>query len=265
MLREVICSDVSADSHGQCDESDIDWHCVPRQGMPAVPDRMEPELSHGAARSAAIDSQARALLAHVAAGNQSAFEALYRLLSRRIYAFLFRMLKSAEAADEVMADTMYEVWKAAVRYRGDARVATWVLGIARNKALMAMRNRPRVRYEDIEDLADTLDSDAPDGYALLAQREARELIHRGLLGLSEKHRECLHLTHFEDLSMREIAGLLGIPEGTVKSRLSQARRRLAASVSVMMQRGLTPRSTVHPAQNRGNALAADARGLYHHA
>lgn len=226
---------------------------------------MGPPAPHGAGKSAAIDNQSRALLALAAAGNQSAFEALYRLLSRRVHAFLYRMLKSAEAADEVMADTLYEVWQTAGRYRGDARVATWVLGIARNKALMAIRNRPRVRYEDIDELADTLDSEAPDGYALLAQGEACELIHRGMQGLSDKHRECLHLTHFEDLSMREIAELLGIPEGTVKSRLSHARVRLAASVSVMMQRGLIRRSTAHPAQSRGNAAGASEPAPYHHA
>jgi RNA polymerase sigma-70 factor (ECF subfamily) len=54
--------------------------------------------------------------------------------------------------------------------------------------------------------------------------------------LSDKHRECVHLTHFEDMSMPEVAAVLGIPEGTVKSRLSHARAQLAACVSALMQR-----------------------------
>ncbi|MBK8742861.1 MAG: sigma-70 family RNA polymerase sigma factor [Betaproteobacteria bacterium] len=186
------------------------------------------------------DDRARALLDLVAAGNQNAFEELYRLLSRRVYAFVRRMIENAESTDEIMVETMYEVWRTAGRYRGDSRVTTWVLGIARNKVLMAMRSRPKARYEDIDDYADIIDSEVPDGYALLAQKQTRELIQRCIQGLSEKHRECIHLTHFDDMSMQEIAAVLAIPEGTVKSRLSHARAQLAACVSAMLQRASTP-------------------------
>ena len=186
------------------------------------------------------DDRARALLDLVAAGNQNAFEELYRLLSRRVYAFVRRMIENAESTDEIMVETMYEVWRTAGRYRGDSRVTTWVLGIARNKVLMAMRSRPKARYEDIDDYADIIDSEVPDGYALLAQKQTRELIQRCIQGLSEKHRECIHLTHFDDMSMQEIAAVLAIPEGTVKSRVSHARAQLAACVSAMLQRASTP-------------------------
>jgi RNA polymerase sigma-70 factor (ECF subfamily) len=187
-----------------------------------------------------VDDRARALLDLVAAGNQSAYEELYRLLSRRVYAFVRRMIENAESADEIMVDTMYEVWRTAGRYRGDSRVTTWILGIARNKVLMAMRSKPNAWHEDIDDFADIIDSEVPDGFALLAQKQTRELIQRCIERLSEKHRECIHLTHFEDMSMPEIAAVLEIPEGTVKSRLSHARTQLAACVSVMLQRAATP-------------------------
>jgi RNA polymerase sigma-70 factor (ECF subfamily) len=183
-----------------------------------------------------VDDRVRALLDLVAAGNQSAFEELYRLLSRRVYAFVRRMIENAESADEIMVDTMYEVWRTAGRYRGDSRVTTWILGIARNKVLMAMRSKTHARHEDIDDFAEIIDSEVPDGFALLAQKQTRELIQHCIEGLSEKHRECIHLTHFEDMSMPEIAAILGIPEGTVKSRLSHARAQLAACVSAMLQR-----------------------------
>ncbi len=107
------------------------------------------------------DDRARALLGLVAAGNESAYEELYRLLSRRVYAFVRRMIENADSADEIMVDTMYEVWKTAGRYRGDSRVTTWILGIARNKVLMALRSRPNARYEDIDDFADIIDSGVP--------------------------------------------------------------------------------------------------------
>ncbi|MEP7084484.1 MAG: sigma-70 family RNA polymerase sigma factor [Betaproteobacteria bacterium] len=187
-----------------------------------------------------VDDRARALLDLVAAGNQGAYEELYRLLSRRVYAFVRRMIENAESADEIMVDTMYEVWKTAGRFRGDSQVTTWVLGIARNKVLMAMRSRPSARHEDIDDFADIIDSEVPDGYALLAEKQTQALIQRCIQRLSEKHRECIHLTHFEDMSMPEVAATLGIPEGTVKSRLSHARAQLAACVSTLMQRAATP-------------------------
>ena len=183
-----------------------------------------------------VDDRARALLDLVAAGNQQAYEEFYRLLSRRVYAFVRRMIENAESADEIMVDTMYEVWRTAGRYRGDSRVTTWILGIARNKVLMAMRSNPNARYEDIDDFADIIDSGVPDGYALLAQKQTRELIQRCIKRLSEKHRECIHLTHFEDMSMQDVAAVLGVPEGTIKSRLSHARAQLATCVSATLQR-----------------------------
>ena len=186
-----------------------------------------------------IDDQARALLDLVAKGNQGAYEELFRLLSRRIFAFVRRMIDNPETADEIMVDTMYEVWKTADRFRGDARVTTWVLGIARNKVLMSIRARPSARHDDIDDFAETLDAEVPDGFDTLAEKQTAELIQRCIKGLSEKHRECIHLTHFEDMSMPEIASALGIPEGTVKSRLSDARAQLAACVSTTMNRGKT--------------------------
>lgn len=183
-----------------------------------------------------IDDQARALLDLVAKGNQSAYEELYRLVSRRVFAFVRRMIDNVESADEITVDTMYEVWKTADRFRGDARVTTWILGIARNKVLMAIRSRGSVRHDDIDDFAEILDAGVPDGFDALAEKQTSELIQRCIKGLSEKHRECIHMTHFEDMSMPEIASALGIPEGTVKSRLSHARTQLAACVESTMKR-----------------------------
>jgi len=179
------------------------------------------------------DDHPRALLARVAAGDPLAFEELYRLLSRRVYAFALRMTGNAEAAEEVTADTMHEVWRTAGRFRCDAKVSTWVLGIARNKALMTLRNAPRGEHVDIGDYADILDAGVPDGFAVLSTARDRELIRRCLQGLSVDHRECLHLAFYDDMSVQEMATLLDIPEGTVKSRLWHAKAQLAARISAI--------------------------------
>ena len=227
-MLEAIRSDMATDP-------DIDRLSTKSRGMPGQLFRMEPAHARRTIRKTSVDGQARALLELVAAGNQRAYEELYRLLSRRVYAFARRLIENAELADEIMADTMYEVWRTAARYRGDSAVTTWVLAIARNKALMMVRSRPKATHESIEDFADIIESGAPDGFALLARKQMREVILRCIQGLSGKHRECIHLTYFEDMSMREIAAMLDIPEGTVKSRLSKARAQLAASVSAMIQ------------------------------
>ena len=129
-----------------------------------------------------------------------------------------------------MVDTMYEVWRTAGRFRGNSKVSTWILGIARNKVLMAIRSAQGGQHEDIAEFAELLDAGAPDGFAQLAEKEMRELIRRCIERLSEKHRECIHLVHFEDLTMQEVAAVQGVPEGTVKSLLSHARAQVGACI-----------------------------------
>lgn len=186
------------------------------------------------------DDRARELLNLVAAGNLAAYEELYRLVSRRVYAFARRMIENAESAEDVMVDTMYEVWRTAGRFRGDSKVSTWILGIARNKVLMAIRSAQGVQHEDIAEFADLLDAEVPDGFAQLAEKEMRELIRRCIERLSEKHRECIHLVHFEDLTLQEVAAVQAVPEGTVKSRLSHARAKVGACVESALRKRQTP-------------------------
>jgi RNA polymerase sigma factor (sigma-70 family) len=127
----------------------------PRYRCPIISvERIAPPAQLMSIKITSVDDRARALLDLVAAGNQSAYEELYRLLSRRVYAFVRRMIENAESADEIMVDTMYEVWRTVGRYRGDSRVTTWILGIARNKVLMAMRSKANAWHEDIDDFAD---------------------------------------------------------------------------------------------------------------
>lgn len=188
-------------------------------------------MAKGSSTAVNADEHERALLELVAGGSQAAYKELYLLLSRRVYAFARQMAENAELAEEIMVDTMYEVWRTASRFRGDSKVSTWILGIARFKALMAMRSgRRHDHHDDIEDYSEVFEDGAPDMSVQLETRERNALIHRCLERLSEDHRECIHLVHFEDLTMPEVAEILMIPEGTVKSRLSIARKKLAACV-----------------------------------
>lgn len=180
------------------------------------------------------DGEACELLRRVGQGCQASFETLYRMLSSRVYAFVHRSLDNPEVAKEIMIDTMCEVWTSAARFRGDAKVSTWVLGIARNKLLMTLRSRREQAHEDIDEHAETIEDEGPGVFDLVARREMAALLAECLEGLSPAHRECLHLLHYEDLSVAEIASLVKIPEGTVKSRLSHARAHLLACVQARL-------------------------------
>jgi RNA polymerase sigma-70 factor (ECF subfamily) len=173
----------------------------------------------------------RNLLLQVAEGDQAAFEALYRQLSQRIFAFVRRGVDNRALAEEIMMDTLFEVWKSAGQFRGVARVSSWVLGIARNKMLMTLRKNRQceLESEDIEDFADVPDSGSLDSVvARLEAKQRQTLLNECMRRLPWTHRECLHLLYFEEYSVDEIAVLLGIPPGTIKSRLFHARTRLQA-------------------------------------
>lgn len=180
------------------------------------------------------DEQARGLLLRVGNGCQTSFETLYRMLSRRVFAFVCRSIDNPEVAREIMMDTMYEIWNSAGRYRGEARVSTWVLGIARNKLLMSIRSRREAAHEDIDDLAEVIEDERHSVFDEVADKETSAMLAVCIEKLSPAHRECLHLLHFEDMSVAEIAELLNIPDGTVKSRLAYARTNLLRCVKATM-------------------------------
>jgi len=176
------------------------------------------------------DESARDLLLRVSQGCEASFESLFRLLSRRVFAFVCRSIDNQEVAKEIMLDTMYEVWHSANRFRSEAKVSTWVLGIARNKVLMSLRTRRENAHEDIDEMAELLEDENQSVFDEVAGKQAKAMLIECMQTLSPAHRECLHLLHFEEMSVNEIAKLLSIPDGTVKTRLMHARNNLLRCV-----------------------------------
>ena len=165
--------------------------------------------------------EARSLLEKVSIGDEAAFRILYVALSRTIYAFAWKLLRNSPESEDVVVETMHEVWRLADRFEGRSAVKTWVLGIARNKALM--KRRDWRTDEDVDDHADSLPDTKADIIEIIASAEAAQRIKECIDKLSDSHRECLHLFFFEDCSIAEVAGLIGVAEGTVKSRLHHAK------------------------------------------
>ena len=177
------------------------------------------------------------LLERIGQRDQAAFRELYRGYSRRLYAYVLRQLSDPAQAEEIVADTLYEVWRAPAKFRGDSQFSTWLIGIARNKVLMAFRSRkPDQQHDDLADVADTIAADDPSAFELLAQQQRHEGVRHCMDRLSDDHRECIHLVFYEGLSLAEVASLQACPEGTVKTRLFHARNKLKTCLKLLLQR-----------------------------
>ena len=177
------------------------------------------------------------LLVRVAKEDQAAFRELYKAFSRKVYAYVLNMVNDHARAEEILVDTMYEVWRHPERFRGDAQFSTWLIGIARNKALMVYRaRRPDEVHADLDDIAETEAADTPDGYAQLAEKQRAEGVQQCMNKLSDEHRECMHLVFFEGLSLAEVAEVQRCPEGTVKTRLFHARQKIKNCLRLLLGR-----------------------------
>jgi RNA polymerase sigma-70 factor, ECF subfamily len=171
------------------------------------------------------EAEIGALLQRIARGDEAAMRALHLHYNRRVYAFVVRRLQDPAEAEEVVVDTMYEIWKHPLRFRGESRFSTWLLGIARHKLLNVVRAREPA-HEEINDEVVQLPADAIDGFTALHQKQRRELLLFCMQKLPAEQRECLHLACFEELPLKDIAQLQDCPENTVKTRLFHARQKL---------------------------------------
>jgi len=115
------------------------------------------------------------------------------------------------------------------RFEGRSSVSTWLLGIARHKALTAANRRPTESL-DCEQAQSVVDT-ANDPEAELGDKDRGAVIRRCLQSLSPEHAEIIDLVYYQEKSIKEIVEILGIPENTVKTRMFYARKRLAALVA----------------------------------
>jgi len=168
-------------------------------------------------------------LSRCAEQDERALVDLHRILAPRIYAFSFHRFPDEEAAQTIVIDTMYEVWKSAAKFRGDSLVSTWVLGIARYK-LMTLWRHVGPDHDDIVDYEDVLPDDTEDGPAALMRWQEEQIVHRCMNDLSPDHRECLQLVYFEGLGVADVAKIQNAQEGTIKTRLFHARKKLRICV-----------------------------------
>jgi RNA polymerase sigma-70 factor (ECF subfamily) len=153
-----------------------------------------------------------------ASGDLDAFTDLVRVHQEAVWRFLWQLTGDRTLAEDLAQETFLRAFDRLPTFRFEARFSTWLYRIARNSAMDAMRRRDRLRA-----LPDRLGGqDAAPGPELGTEMTA------ALASISEELREALVLVEIGGLTCREAAETLGIPEGTVKSRLFHARKRLVA-------------------------------------
>lgn len=162
------------------------------------------------------------LVARVAQGDGNAFRELYGRFADRVFRYALTLLRNRHLAEEVVQETMVAVWQGAGSFAGRSQVSSWIFGIARNQAYRLLREEEKGERTANEPTC------APDPADAVEQEDR---VRDAVAALPPGEREVVFLAFYEGLSYREIAGLLGIPEGTVKSRMYHAKRRLAEVLS----------------------------------
>lgn len=146
-----------------------------------------------------------------------------------VFAFVERRLGDRESAREVVSDVFLEVWCSAAQFRGDAKVSSWIFGIARFKCLELIRRRGRLKRARVRNDEAGIIGSVADGVDPGTRFEARDDLERLVVimaGLPPAQREALEWTVLDGLKTAEIAARQGVSTDTVKTRISRARKTL---------------------------------------
>lgn len=178
------------------------------------------------------------LLEHFLRGRQEAFESLVRRYERELYGYLRRYLGDASLADDVFQNTFLQLYNRIEMYESGRPVRPWLYTIATHQAIDALRRagrhqavsldqqREETPNGDLQNLIGLLESRGPDPLEQIEAEERKELVRDSVESLPDFLRQVVLLAYYQGLKYREIADILDIPVGTVKSRLHSALLRL---------------------------------------
>jgi RNA polymerase sigma-70 factor (ECF subfamily) len=196
-----------------------------REGVNPGPD--------GAYGSAEMHCDATRLMTEAQAGDAAAFEELFKALRGRTFQVARSLVGSREDALDLTQEAFTKLYTARASYDPAQPFLPWVHRILRNACFSFLRKHGRLRAKSLQALDEEgeehvmqLEDPAPPVSSQLEAADERQLFQHALARLAARDREILALRHYEDLSYKEIATALEIPEGTVMSRLFHARRRL---------------------------------------
>src|SRR6478752_5937383 len=176
--------------------------CTRRRSVAAPP----AQVMHGT-------SSDEALMERIADRDQLAMRALFGRHRTALYRWLVRLVGDAALAEDLLSDVFLDVWRQAAVFEGRSSVSTWLLAIARYKALSARRRRT-------------------DAELVLQKKNRDEILRRSVARLSPVHGEIIDLVYFHGKSVKDVAEIVGLNEATVKTRMFYARKKLAELAAV---------------------------------
>ena len=170
-------------------------------------------------------SSDEALIERIADRDQLAMRTLFARYRVALYRWLLRLVSDTATAEDLLSEVFLDVWRHAAVFEGRSSVSTWLLAIARNKAISARRRRPDVELND--ELTSTLADPADDPELMLEKKDREEVLRRSVAQLSHGHAEIIDLVYYHGKSVNEVAEVMGLNAATVKTRMFYARKKLA--------------------------------------
>ena len=181
------------------------------------------------AATAGETSSDETLVERIAAGNKLAMQALFARHRTSVYRWLLRFVSNETLAEDLLSEVFLDVWRQAARFEYRSSVSTWLLSIARHKALSAGRHRTEAELD--EKIEATVADPADDPEVALQEKNRDELLRRALTRLSPEHRQVIDLVYYHEKSVDEVAQIIDVPPATVKTRMFYARKKLAELVN----------------------------------
>ena len=176
------------------------------------------------------------LIGRIANGDRLAMQVLFARHHVRVYRFVLRLVRNEATAEDLISEVFLDVWRQAGKFEGRSAVSTWLLAIARFKALSELRRKPEQEWD--EDKAEAIEDTSDTPEVALEKKDKGEILRSCMTSLSTEHREIIDLVYYHEKSVEEVAQIVGIPEATVKTRMFYARKKLAELLAARgIQRG----------------------------
>jgi RNA polymerase sigma-70 factor (ECF subfamily) len=166
-----------------------------------------------------------ALIGLIADGDKRAMQALYARHSERLYRFIVRLTGNQTLAEDLMSEVFLDVWRHAEGFESKSQVSTWLLAIARYKALSALRRRTDEHLD--YHMAETIEDTSDDPETMVNTKDRNTIVQKCLTQLSPAHREVIDLMYYHEKSVDQVAKIVGAPAATVKTRMFYARTKMA--------------------------------------
>jgi RNA polymerase sigma-70 factor (ECF subfamily) len=176
-------------------------------------------------RAPVQNSSDETLISLIADGDKRAMQVLYARHNVKVYRFIVRLTGNQSLAEDLVSEVFLDVWRQAEGFEAKSQVSTWLLAIARYKALSALRRRTDEHLDD--QMAASIEDTADNPEMVVGTKDRNTIVQKCLTQLSPAHREVIDLVYYHEKSVDEVARIVGVPPATVKTRMFYARNKMA--------------------------------------